>query len=81
MKKIKARVAYKDETHRKGMDYYKALVRVYKTWIEEEDMEMIDFTYQRLCGIIDTLYFGGAIEHSRAWYLRRELDEMRGWVW
>ena len=77
--KVKAKVAYRDETHRKAVVHYKNLKAVYKKWIEEGDKTMLDYTYDKLIAISETLFFSGAITIERMNYLNKELDKMRGW--
>ena len=78
--KIKAKVAYKDDTHRRIMDTYNTERKVYQKWIDEENHDMIDYSYARLKAYAWALVMADCIELEHYCYLEKELDEARGWT-
>lgn len=80
MKKIKAKIVYKDNTHKQMMYWYNVWMDTYKQFIEEDNSIMVDFMYNQLWATTDLLYFASCINHERKKYLEHEVDKMRGWA-
>lgn len=78
--KIKAKITYKDDTHKQMMFWYDLWANTYKQFIEEDNDRMIDYMYNYLMTVIDVLYFTNCIGMPRKKYMAHEVDKMRGWA-
>ena len=78
--KIKAKVAYKDDTHRRVMGHYNTERAIYQKWCDEQNDDMIDYTYARLKAVAWFLTIADCITLEPYWYLEKDLDEARGWT-
>lgn len=78
--KIKAKIAYKDNTHKQMMFWYDLWTNTYKQFIEEDNDRMIDHMYNYLMTVIDVLYFTNCINHEHKKYMEHEVNKMRGWA-
>lgn len=78
--KVTAKIAYKDNTHKRMMYYFDVWMYTYKQFIEEKNEEMVDCEYNRLWTVTDLLYLTGCINVERKKYMEHEIDKMRGWV-
>lgn len=80
MKKIKAKVAYRDDTLREIMSVYNLEHKVYVDYIADDNEDMVHHMYKRLCAVLDYLHLSGAISTERWKYMCKELRAERGWV-
>ena len=78
--KIKARVAYRDDTHRRLVSFYELEMKTYRTFIDEGDEHMIDYMYDVVGTLIDAMHVTDCITFERWEYLRKEAGALRGWT-
>lgn len=78
--KIKAKVVYKDETHRRLERWLEQMFRTLQRFVDRGDMETATYVYTKIQGIAWAMCMADCISLERENYIEHRACEVMGWV-
>lgn len=80
MKKIKAKVVYKDETHRRLEREIEQMLRTLQRLVDRDDTETAVHVYTKIQGIAWAMCMADCISIDRFHYIENRANKVMGWV-